>query len=546
MNSLRTKWSVFRAPTVIAVACIYLCGSCSVQETKYCPDFEMITPVFEIDTKLIDTDSAIFFSGNASSYYSLYRYSNDSLIRLSEDSANVLHPFLFRNTLVGLTDSLGNEKFQPTSIALKMILKGEPIKDVFSFDNGNILVALKHDNELCLIASDNSIETIARVSGQINDVVYYEAGHTIIVSFDDTLMGIDIRTLVKTLYTAQVPGLKLNLSIHSNKLLFCSNYESEFYRIYQININHPDSSPELVLASTGDLRLPEYSHGKLFFIETLRNEYLLKSKDTTSERITEITTQGVVYDYVPRQNGDIAIVYSDLETPKCLRIYSPKNNTTTQITGSNYNTGLSATFVGPTERSAAYVLTLPANRPVHGLILYLHPGLHSDFSPRWDMLLMNLCTNGFIVVAPNYPMSAGFGKTFHDQQLTDAVDDLKKWTVYLRDQYKIPLHCLSSSSGNIIMENLIASEGDKITSSASLFGVPSNLGAGDIPKSILHILGGNDPFIPAEARKSQLTSQFSFKSALIIEFPDEGHWFRNSKNQLKAAREIYCYFKNNN
>jgi dipeptidyl aminopeptidase/acylaminoacyl peptidase len=156
---------------------------------------------------------------------------------------------------------------------------------------------------------------------------------------------------------------------------------------------------------------------------------------------------------------------------------------------------------------------------------------------------MNVCNNGYIIIAPNYPMSSGFGKSYYNLNFSDALTDINNWKEFISQRYAdIPLYYLSSSSGNILMEQSLNQDHKGIYASASLFGVPVNEYP-NLPVPVLYILGENDPLIDFNTRHKNLEIAQKLNSDIsVISYKGEGHWFRNSGNTRDAVDKLVRYF----
>jgi len=114
-----------------------------------------------------------------------------------------------------------------------------------------------------------------------------------------------------------------------------------------------------------------------------------------------------------------------------------------------------------------------------------------------------------------------------------------------RENYKNkPLYCISASSGNILMEQLLSDDFNGITAAVSLFGVPGNGNNFENKIPVLYILGENDPVINFYSRYSKLAELNKINDADIISYPDEGHWFRKKKNLENAVDRILKHICN--
>jgi len=169
-------------------------------------------------------------------------------------------------------------------------------------------------------------------------------------------------------------------------------------------------------------------------------------------------------------------------------------------------------------------------------ILFLHPGMHSDFSPRWDNLLFALVNSGFTVIAPNYPMSFGYGKSYQQYFVETAADDIFNWVKKLNmDSNEIFL--LSMSSGNLILEEVLQYQDLEVSSMASIGGLRGRTSKNDKQRPFLRLYGSNDPLL----NYSELVKQKVIGDSIFI-FQNEGHWFRDINNQYKSFLMIKEWF----
>ena len=143
--------------------------------------------------------------------------------------------------------------------------------------------------------------------------------------------------------------------------------------------------------------------------------------DLRSGRIEQLTDHGVVYGYDFLADGTLVYFHRDLRTPGAL------------IAGGKVLESVPSGVDFRVERLPRHAIAFqpPARTRQAGTILYIGP-LHADVSPRWDPLIMGLVYQGFRVVAPNYPGSLGFGRTYEDAPWQAAVEELASWTDSLR------------------------------------------------------------------------------------------------------------------
>jgi len=276
----------------------------------------------------------------------------------------------------------------------------------------------------------------------------------------------------------------------------------------------------------------------------INSEYILKRLNFRSHKVDEITNKGVVYNYEFYKNGKIALVYSDVYTPRCLMIYNKTARSLNNISGSRVNHELTFHIIKD-DLNKSFAYELKPKKIINGIILYIHPGgLHTDFSPRWDAILMNLCNNGYVIIAPNFHLATGYGKTYYNSNIDQALEDVKGWKKYILKKYNnYPMFCFSISSGNILMERLISQDNEGIRAAVSLFGIPDETSEKCFSIPELFIFGENDPFVDFKERNLVLRREKYFHPLIsIISYSDEGHWFRKKSNLQDAVSKIITYF----
>ena len=505
-------------------------------------------PIEISDRYLILENGKIVFSVNDSNGFFLKTYFNGNIEELMPHKKNLFNPTLIAGEISALKDFYGNEEFKTTSDKLHEYIGANTIRHIFSFRLGYlVLIQLANDQNLYLIdLNSKSKKSILRITQRLNGISFCDNKNSFIISYDDKFILFDILTDSIVNLADNLGGEKLNPYIYNDYVYFANNNLSEFYQIFRIDLNDPsrfDAKP--FFKQEHDLRIPKAIDNFLYFIEIINSEYILKRLNFHTLEIENITQRGVVYSYDFLKDGQIVMVYSDLTTPKSLMIFNENDRSFVNITGSSVNQDITSVFVkSQKNNSSAYILQR-ADTEIRGVILFIRPGIHSDFSPRWDDILMNLCNNGYIILAPNYPMSTGYGKSFQNATFRQAMEDLIEWKKFLHRQHKgIPLFCLSMSSGNIFMEELLLQRGNRIQAAVSLFGIPVRLNKRSFSIPTLYILGENDPRVNFHSRYTILReNQENHSTISIISYPNEGHWFRNKNNKQDAIHEIIRHFK---
>lgn len=253
-----------------------------------------------------------------------------------------------------------------------------------------------------------------------------------------------------------------------------------------------------------------------------------------------ITETGVVYQYSYYKDNSILFSYSDFDLPLALMQYHIQENKIERLTCETCKLDIRYIYQ-PMKAGLSPAYRIIPNGEKKGVILFFHPGLNSDFSPRWDTILMNLSNNGYEIVCPNYPMSFGYGKKNNEAQFPDAIKDMKGWKDRLiKDSDDIPLFLLSASSGNFLMEAVIYFDNRDVDGAISLFGFYNpRVPLADIPQ--LFILGKYDPRVNFDDRTA-LISKSGKRNIKVLNLVNEGHWVRNENNNARILDVIISYF----
>lgn len=507
-------------------------------------------PVEISDKYLILDNGQIVFSVNDSNGFFLKTYFNGSIEELILHERNLFNPTLIAGEISAFQDLDGNEDFKLTNDRLHEYIGTSSIQSIYTFQFGYlVLIQLTNDQNLYLIdLKNNTKKSVVRITQKLNGVSFCESKSSLVISYDNKLILFDILIGTTISLADNLEGEKLNPYIYNDYVYFANNSLSEFYQIFRIDLNNPkqfDAKP--FLKQEHDLRLSKAIDNFLYFIEIINSEYILKRLNLQTLEIENITQTGVVYNYDFLKYGQIVMVYSDLTTPKSLMFFNENDGSFINITGSKVNQDITSSFVESQQNASSAYILQRTNTELKGVILFIRPGIHSDFSPRWDDILMNLCNNGYVILAPNYPMSTGYGKSFYNASFEDAMKDIKEWKNFLQKQYKgMPLFCLSMSSGNIFMEELLSQLGGGIKAAVSLFGIPVTPNKKSFSVPTLYILGENDPKVNFHSRYYILQEyQKKHSSISIISYSNEGHWFREKINKQDAINKIIRHLKNN-
>lgn len=527
----------------LALPFILLITGCSNEDTnlKRSMPIREIRSYDEVNEFIVGQDDEVVFSGNHKDKPSLYKIKDDSIICIVDTGNYVFKPFNFQGSYTGLADDNGNEEFKVLNKNLSLMLDGKSVDNIYTFDNGSFgVVKFKNSMDVYFLDFINKRQIFLFKANKLHSVVFSKKNNFIIASYDSTIIKIDISN---SFYISEI-GLniseeKLNLSIQDDEIFFVNNSNSNFYQIYSINLRH-NTNARLLLRSDYDLRMPKVNNSQLYFIEIKNSEYLLKSVGLVNKKYKYITKNGVVYNYEFRGKDNLVFTYTNFITPRSLMTYKISSGSIKRLFGSEIDLNLKCNLVKrKNNKSCAFIYSPSKKAVIQGVILNFRPGVHSDFSPRWDLTLMSLCHNGYIIMSPNYPMSTGYGKFFTNKGVRDAVSDIEFWKKYIEKNFNtVPIYFLSSSFGNVIMESYLLQGGNGPRAASTLFGIPNPNYKPSIPT--LYILGRNDSRFNYD-RESWLKLQKN-RNISINAFDSEGHGFQNGKNERSAIETIIHHF----
>lgn len=495
------------------------------------------------DKYLITNDQRIVFSKNGSDHFELKAYKDGNITDILSGNENLFNPFQSEEEISALQDFEGDEAFIPLNVNLRDILAGQAVKSIFNLPSKSLVIEMKDEKVLFLYdPALNNLKTIMTGFGKINGLAAHD--NCIVISSDNNLDLYDFNSGRLFPLAEELHGEKLNPFLSGNILFFVNNDVTEYYSVYSADISNTfEIKPAEIFRRPHDIRMPKVKGDYLYYVEIINSEYLLKRTNLSTRESDMLISEGVVYNFDFYNDTLISFIYSDLNTPKSLCLYNTLKRSSLNISGTSVTHNIGASFKQSSGAVSGAWYLVDTLKPVKGIILYIHPGFHSDFSPRWDNLLMNLCENGYGILGPNYPGSCGFGKSYTGLSEEDAVRDLIKWKEYIQQEFKDkPVYCLSASSGNMLMERLLTDNYRGILAAASLFGVAGSDYDYKCKIPSLYILGENDPVVNYNARYSRLASMQGGNKLKLISYSDEGHWFRKKKNSGDAIGEILRFF----
>jgi len=543
----------FKKSKIYVLACFLLLNSCiwnKNEERKIRNEkiTQIVDQVKEVDTKfLVTNDFNLLFSKYDSGFFNIYSYnfgSNTKPVRRTKNTDN-FNPILIKNEINSLSDKDGDQNFKLTVLPKDMYSLSYTFQWIYSSGTGNLQIfKLQQDNSLYFLNSETRVNSrITTIQNKFHGFCFSKDETKILLSYDGILSYYDILTSTEKILLSEPENEKLNPYLYDNAAYFASNRQSNYFQIYTISLNsQAGSASQLVYRTNHDIRLPKRNGNYLYFIEILRSEYLLKRLDLRNGQIDILINQGVVYDYDFLGKNLIALTYSDFKTPRSMMCYNTTSKKLVNVSSNSLNLGLTSSFINDSGLCPTYIFNPSKDTELKGVILFFHPGLNSDFSPRWDTLLMTLCKLGYIIVNPNYSMSSGYGKIHQSRSFDQATINMIDWSTKLKIEFpQLPLYYISSSSGNILMENTLSSTSKSISAAASLFGISHGLTPPrDLP--ILYILGKNDPAFDVAQRFRELLLTNVEKNDVVM-FRNEGHWLRRKENTILVIDKIISFFE---
>ncbi|SKB41234.1 alpha/beta hydrolase family protein [Daejeonella lutea] len=513
-----------------------------IRTTTCSHPISIISPAFEIEPKFVlASNGDVVFSAVDQGTYSIYKYTSSGL-KKEDHRDGYLSPFLIDNKVYGLIDKNGDQNYTTDHGIIKKLIGGRFITYLHVFPGTDeVVVQLNNDNTVYLLDLSNETKTAIFYGVQKVHNILKLNTNSFIINYDGYLSHYDLKTKSERLIAKNVNGDSMNAFITDDLFLYYANQGNEnHYKIFEVNLKvNPLESRVMHKKEGYDVRMPKRRGDLLYFLELVNSEYLLSEMNLRDKTVKRITSKGVIYMYEFGAKNNIILSYSDFENPKCIADYNRDNEKFSIKTGSRRQLSFTHRAIKNKDGSNAYLIKAK-DKSYKGVILYFHPGLHSDFSPRWDPVIVNLIMNGYIILAPNYPMSSGYGQTFYQSDLQAAVNDINHWKEYVKANLSgYPLYYLSSSSGNILMEKSLKENGKDVTAFSSLFGIASDeLKFTD--KRGLYVLGQNDPIIDIESRKHTILAQNNDNK--IISYENEGHWIRHQENNSDLIRNILTFY----
>lgn len=505
-----------------------------------CSKEHYLTDIKEIDPKLfIDSKGAIYFSFKSVDRYQISTWQNQSISVVIQSDRDQFYPFCYKGEICALYDNEGNENWRTTNATLNAQLQHHILKRIKSDKTGRLIVfQLKNSNELLLLDAESGIiQKITDIAIRYHNTIIDGDNQRIFISLDDKIIEYDVAAKKAMAILPNLLGEKRNIFLYGDVLYFNSNDTSEYHQIYKYSLINSNSEPILVHKGASDVMMPKIINGDLYFIQCFQSHYQLRRKSANRDDL--ITKTGVVYQYCAYKDGQILISYSDFDLPKSLMLYHIDENKLENLTGKRCPLDIKVEYQQQNNSLSPAYKIVPDNDK-KGTILFFHPGLNSDFSPRWETILINLAQSGYEIVCPNYPMSFGYGKTYNTAQFRDAIRDMTIWkNQLLKENDNLPLFLLASSSGNLLMEAVLYLDNCDVDGAVSIFGLyNSRIPPAHVPQLV--VLGSNDPRVDW-IKRSSIISESTNKNIRVICLEDEGHWVRNNRNNKQILDTILSF-----
>ncbi|GAA3929428.1 S9 family peptidase [Chitinophaga oryziterrae] len=507
----------------------------------------MYTDYPEVDQNfMIQGDSILYFVQNRHEESHIFRIKNNGIDTLFTQNPILNNIYLSNGSITGLRDSCGNEQYNSAEKEINQALGQEKIERLYSGHTGKYLIYKTTTTQNVYLYSWKTKTQKLLLPGTINF-------QHVCFSANDSLALFCEQGKMYKLYLAegriqevvtQLQAEILNPSFAENEIYFCSRDTGNYTAIYRISLSGSSSKAQLVYREAkNDLRMPLKQGNDLYYIEVSNSNYLLSRLNLKTDSAITINTSGVVYTY-QAFGKNILFTYSNIRCPKILVDYAtdlnqcfyvlplPARDTTLSAALNTKESTDSNTYNIGTQHSYG-----------KAVVLYIHPGIHNDFSPRYDPILASLAHKGYQIIAPNYPGSTGYGWSYAMQSQDSAVEYLNKLKLKIKALHpNKQILVLSQSSGNALAEKLISKYPDHITAAASLFGVST----GNTPNfkvPYVYILGINDPIVKWTQRIEELRhSPYYNRSIRVYNYPAEGHWFRNPEHLETAIHRIEEFF----
>lgn len=500
----------------------------------------------DADTEIgIDGDSMVYclMLGNDSTRIYGSNLNNRRLAYISA-AGHYSNCFYLDGHLVTLVDSCDNMRYQTTLRAIDSLISFQKIERLYAGNlNKYLLIKTADQHDVYLIDwSNKAAHLVHEGVGDFRQVRYARDNTLACYVLEGKLYLLDCKKQQSRQIDTKLPSEIFNPSFYKDEIYFSSRDTADFTAIYKINYQRPGASAQLVLRdSAHDLRMPILHNDTLYHLQVMRSSYLLRQFDLKTDSIQYLTGNGVVYSY--NIIGDnLVMVFSSERTSKMMITRKTWQDTIRYITHrpKMVDSSISMkTELRLTPDSGLINISADHEEDRNTIILYLHPGTHSDISPRYDPILAALAHLGYIIMAPNYPGSTGYGERFRSLPEDSAIAYLDRLKTNLRHRYpKKSIVLLSQSSGNRLAEKLLNTHPESIRAAASIFGVSADQPIA-FKTPYLYLLSYSDPIVNWSERTDELKRYLAYNDYIyIVGYRNEGHWFRDPNRMEDAIHRI--------
>ncbi len=422
----------------------------------------LLDPVFSVN------HGEVYFSAAKENRFQVHRF--DLVTRQAKPWSDQIsnrdhfYPVMFAEKLLALQDTLGDQQYSVVGSVPRELSSLKGIKRLITSPTGEWLLAFGTRFAHCFQARDKTIIRCGSIAfdGDYMGHSFSPDSRFVVIATTKSLNGWTLGSGEGYQFESLPNGEKggVAFEVETGALYLSAEGADGFKDIYrlEIQINEsrivPNKKPELVYSSRGDKSQFQIIGRDLYFVENKNTEYLLKRLNLDSKRIEKLTRRGVVYRYA-LIGSEILATYSDIETPLTLVLIDPDGESSPEpllLQKGKFQVP-QPEWTKPVSLSSGWVF-----RPkgaLKGAVLTIHGGPSICVSPRWDPIYQLWLEMGYLVVAPNYPGSRGFGARFMKMSRRESLEDLNGWLAWLRSQvFGKPLFIDGLSYGGVLGQEL--------------------------------------------------------------------------------------------